>query len=996
MRKTYAVPMVFILLALVGILRSQSANPLANPGPLTPAEELKSFQIASGFTVELAASEPMVIDPVAMAEDESGRLYVAEMIGYPNGGIGTGDISSGRIKLLVDTDRDGKYDKFTIFATGLRFPLGIMPWKKGILVANAPDLVYLEDTDGDGKSDKSSVLYTGFNTYNIQQMLNTFRWGLDNQIHSVNGSNGGTIISKEGVQMTPVELRGRGIRFRPDQPGKLDPATGGGQYGLTMDSYGHWFSSTNSNHIRQMVLPDAELRRNPNLAVGSMVLDIAEHGSSCKVFRISPFEAWRVERTNRRKVGADAKRLPSTELVPGGFSTSSCSPLLLDSTSFPEAYRNSVIICEPANNAILRDIVEPKGLAFVARRGDPEKEFLASTDNWFRPVCLQLALDGSVLLLDFYREVIETPLSLPEDMKATLPLKTQAKGRIWRIKPEGFQPMKPFPARDQGPLLVQELESGNQSRRMLAQQLLVEGDQISQKDSLVKMAHNKQSPLGRLHALCTLDGLGLLGESDLLPALSDRTDGLREHAVRLSRPFLEKSPRIKAMVYSMVDDPSVFVRCQVAFALGEVMSNDAISPLKKLAMKDGSDRWMQTAILSSCYKHGAALLVDFLKDSDVASGKDASLSAFLARLAASSSQNADRKTSLELISTVLGSKLPAGTKNALVEGVLSSLVGRSGGASTLWSQVAGEEKEILDKLRPMFKAFKDLAMNEKSTPASRQAAVKMLSSGPPEVMLDLAKELLVPATPPTLQSAILQALNQGPASEVGGIILEKWEGFSPGLRREAVETLFSNKARFPLILAALEKGTIRQGQLEAERIARLKSGLDDSMKARLEKMVKMEVNISRAKVIEAYKHILSNEGNASAGKEVFRKQCATCHKLEGVGYQVGPELIAAIRGKGKEYLLTSILDPSKEVDSRYVNYTVETKQGRVLSGILVAESGTSVTLRRGENAEDTLLRNQIESIQSANKSLMPEGLEAQINQKDMSDLLEYLVKIANN
>ena len=150
----------------------------------------------------------------------------------------------------------------------------------------------------------------------------------------------------------------------------------------------------------------------------------------------------------------------------------------------------------------------------------------------------------------------------------------------------------------------------------------------------------------------------------------------------------------------------------------------------------------------------------------------------------------------------------------------------------------------------------------------------------------------------------------------------------------------------------------------------------------------MEVNISRAKVIEAYKHILSNEGNASAGKEVFRKQCATCHKLEGVGYQVGPELIAAIRGKGKEYLLTSILDPSKEVDSRYVNYTVETKQGRVLSGILVAESGTSVTLRRGENAEDTLLRNQIESIQSANKSLMPEGFNIKRSPKFLNQFAQ--------
>jgi putative membrane-bound dehydrogenase-like protein len=209
----------------------QPAKP--SPGPLSPREEMATFKIPKGFKVELVASEPDVVDPVAMAFDEHGRIWIAEMRGYPNDGVATGDISSGRIKLLEDGDGDGVYEKSTLFAEGLRFPTSVMPYKHGLLVANAPDLIYLQDTDGDGKAEKPRVLYTGFNLKNIQQLLNSLQWGLDNWVYGCAGNDGGTITCPEKKDMPAVTLRNRGIRFKPDVPGSLEPTSGGGQYSVT-------------------------------------------------------------------------------------------------------------------------------------------------------------------------------------------------------------------------------------------------------------------------------------------------------------------------------------------------------------------------------------------------------------------------------------------------------------------------------------------------------------------------------------------------------------------------------------------------------------------------------------------------------------------------------------------------------------------------------------------------------------------------------------------
>src|SRR5262245_36335575 len=206
--------------------------------------------------------------------------------------------------------------------------MGITPYKNGVLVAVAPDIIYLEDTDGDGKADKKSVHYTGFNLANIQQMVNSLQWGLDNWVYACAGSDGGVVRSAEKPDAPEISLRNRGLRFRPWIPGSLEPTSSGGQYGLTADDYGHWFTNTNSQHLRQIVLPDHYLRRNPYLPVPAVTIDIPEHGAAAKVFRISPFESWRVERTTRRAGGVDAKRFPSTELVPGGHITPRGTPLV--------------------------------------------------------------------------------------------------------------------------------------------------------------------------------------------------------------------------------------------------------------------------------------------------------------------------------------------------------------------------------------------------------------------------------------------------------------------------------------------------------------------------------------------------------------------------------------------------------------------------------------------------------------------------------------------
>src|ERR1043166_5766591 len=218
-----------MLLALRGFQTEQVPVQKADQTkPLTPREELKTFQLDPHFTIELVAAEPQIVDPVAFCFDAKENLYVVEMRGYPNAGTGEGKPNfAGRIVKLEDRDGDGYYETATVFLDNLRFPCAITPWRKGFLIGDAPDLIYAEDTDGDGKADIKRVLYTGFGNKNIQQMINGLQFHLDNWVYGCNGGNDSPVRSVEKPDAPVVQLRGMHFRFKPDVPGSLEACSGG-------------------------------------------------------------------------------------------------------------------------------------------------------------------------------------------------------------------------------------------------------------------------------------------------------------------------------------------------------------------------------------------------------------------------------------------------------------------------------------------------------------------------------------------------------------------------------------------------------------------------------------------------------------------------------------------------------------------------------------------------------------------------------------------------
>jgi len=803
--------------------------------PLSPRDEQMTFKLPKGFTIDLVAAEPDVVDPVHLTFDENGRLFVAEMRGYPNDGVGTGMISSGRIRLLEDKDGDGVFESSRIWADGLRFPMGMLPYKGGLIVANAPDLLYLEDPAQTGKATKRTVLYTGFNLPNIQQMLNSPTWGIDNWVYAVCGANGGDITCPQKPGMKPLSLRGRGIRFKPDVPGSIEPTSGGGQYGLTQNEWGDWFVNTNSQHLRHVVLHDHYLARNPNLPVSAVTLDIPDHGASCKVHRISPFEAWRVERTRRRKESADAKRFAGTELVPGGFSTSTCSPLVYLAELLPKEYHGTIFCCDPANNLIHRDLLVPKGATYVGQRADTDCEFLASTDNWFRPVHLAIGPDGALYIADFYREVIETPLSLPEDMKKVLPLTTQDRGRIWRVRPEGkYHAERPALGKADSLELVSKLAERNVWWRTTAQRLLVErqnDDQMLFRD-LASTVERNQYPPARVHALWTLHDLDALPKATLLRCLKDAEPTVRFQALRVAEEYLGEKSEVATHVLAMAKDESPKVRHQLAFTLASLKSDERLEALAAIAARDIGEPWTQIAVLNSTAKDAGVLVERCLENETFTKQPTAAHTSFLVRLAGLVGTSASEAELARVLPALLR-KSSAGVapwQIACLQSVGQGLFQSGRSLDQLWQHDALAETR--DQVKVLFAESAGVAKDDQKPLADRIAAVRLISFGPFELLADSIAGLLSPQQPPELQLGAVRALAAPTNAKVGPLLLSAWTSYSPAVRREATEALLARPERVAALLDAIESKKVLPLQIEPARLDQLRKHSDPALRAR--------------------------------------------------------------------------------------------------------------------------------------------------------------------
>jgi putative membrane-bound dehydrogenase-like protein len=964
---------------------------LPRVAPKTPQESLALLHVIPGFRLDQVATEPLVASPVDLDFDADGRLYVAEMIGYSE----RDKEFVGRVAVLEDVDADGHFRKSGALVDKLSWNAAVMCYDGGAFVGAAPDLLYCKDTRGTGKADVREVVITGFARENINAFVNSFRWGLDNRIHGVTSTAGGELRAVRwergavGRKAEPLRARGRDFSFDP-RSGELRLESGGAQHGMTFDQWGRKFVTSNSNHIMMVMYEDRYVARNPYLAPPSPRLDIATDGPAGTVYRTSPLEAWRVLRTQLRVAGA-VKGPVEGGGTAGGYFTSACGIMNYTGDAWPAEFRGNSFTCEGANNAIHRDELRSQGVGLLAYRADEHREFITSDEVWFRGVQLANAPDGCLYVADMYREILEHPQSIPPMIKKYLDLNSGSDlGRIYRIAPAGFRQPKPVRlSRLPTAELVALLEHPNGWHRTTASRLLYERQDRSAIAPLVRLAAQSPSPQARMHALYALDGLGALTAEIVASRLADPHPRVREHAVRLAEKVLVHSAAVREKLCAMAGDADMRVRYQLAFTLGDVPGLEATAALARVGAHDPDDKWIRLAVLSSCVGRAGDLFARLAEDRAWRARDDASL--LLEQLAEQAGMQGHAAQMAAVLKALDG--LDAGEKSlaqVVVRGLTRGLA-RSG--SALRGKLSGgKSRRAAEVLGEMLKLSRAAAVDEKKSFALRTEAIRMLALAPlGEVRATLA-DLLTSQQPKEIQLAALETLGRFSEPEVARTIVDAWPAFSPQVRNEAAEIVFSRPSWIGVLLDAIERKTITTGQIEPARITFLTAHPDARIRGRAGVLFAKEKLGRRQDVIAAYRSVLKLQGVAARGKEVFKKNCATCHRLEGVGFDLGLPL-TTVGSKGPEYLLVNILDPNLQVLPEYINYVVTTKDGRTFTGMIAAETATSLTLKRAEGQSDTVLRANVDELQNTGLSLMPEGLEKQLGKQDMADVIAYLMSL---
>ena len=480
------------------------------------------------------------------------------------------------VKILTDNDADGRYDQATTFLEGLPFPTGIMPWRNGVIIAASPDILFAADTDGDGRADEKRVLVTGFTEGNEQHRVNGFEWGLDGWLYGANGDSGGVVNG--------VSISGRDFRFRPDS-GEFEPESGQTQYRRMRDDWGNWFGNNNPTWLWHYTISDAHLRRNPKLAVNTTKRGLANYPDPTRVFAVS-------------QTGIRFNQPQSA-----GHVTSGCGSSPYRDALFGPAFATSVFACEPVHNVVHREVLTPDGATFTSKRADDEqdREFLASTDPWFRPVMTRTGPDGALYIADYYRFVLEHPEWIAPETRSRIDLRAGAdKGRIYRVVPTGVKP-RPVPnlAKLDNAALAAALDSPNGWQRDTVQRLLYERAAKDAAPVLRQLAAKASQPNVRVQALAALDTLGSLDVGTIRAALHDADAHVRVQALRVSETLAPHLEELLPALLACAEDGDFTVRHQLALSLGAFRDARAAAALEKLAEREGTNEQMRLAIMSS-------------------------------------------------------------------------------------------------------------------------------------------------------------------------------------------------------------------------------------------------------------------------------------------------------------------------------------------------------------------------------------------------------------
>lgn len=1035
-----------ILLFLIFIFLSAACNKAsekkAEQRAYSAQESLALMHLSEEFNVEVFLNEPQVMSPTEMVFDENGRIYVAEMLDYPDDPPPGKPVRS-RIKLLEDNDGDGKYERVVVFADQVLQASGLLPWKGGVIVTSAPDIFWMKDTDGDGKADIKQVLFTGFPKVNPEARITNPRYGIDNWVYFANHGREGRISSPAHPEREGLLVRGTDFRYNPTKD-LAENSSGIAQFGLTFDDWGNEFITENTTHLRNVILPYKYLSRAPLLEVPAVALNIYENGKvPAQIFPLTGPQEWRKQRTALRQQRYDEQGLNRTEYLTGYFSGAS-GGTVYTGDAWPADYRGSVFTGEVSANLIHRDTLTPDGVTFKAARAKEGVEFLASEDQWFRPCNFANAPDGNLYFTDIYRLFIETPESIPEEIKKGMNFyEGDSLGRIYKLmakNPRTKRDLKPRLGTASTEELVKTLEHENGWHRTTAQRLIVERQDKAAIPFLKQLFDQTQSPLGKIHALWTLEGLSALDESVVLKALTDQHPRVREHALRVAEKFLFsecdkqvesigktiskinskkdgdglgfvyisakrkcaelaalKAPARKAItnsILSLQNDPDARVQFQLAFTLGELKDGRAMESLADLAVRHSDDQWFRLAVLSSVNDSAAQFFALLRRKNPGFDNKQ-----LFAQLAAliGGKHDANELAGLLKLAAMLNDPEPAlsGLSKGLKLADVKNL--RVAGAEPVLMKLLSSDNEALQKTTWETARFFELkglvqkaladAQNGSLPEKTRVTAVRALRGGQYATVSPVLEKLLADQNSAELQAAAVESLAAFDDQNIASNLIAQWQKFSPDIRQKVLAALLSDRERMKVLLKALENGKIERTMADPAMQAKLFDHPDKDVVARAQAFFKQETDERKA-IVASYADALKLTGDVMRGRDLFSSTCAKCHIPQAGRPRVGADL-SGINNKTKEELLNSIMNPSETIEGRFVNYILTTKDGRIEDGILANETSGAVTLRNADR-DVTILRKNIAEIRASTISLMPEGYEKTMTKQQLADIIAYL------
>jgi putative membrane-bound dehydrogenase-like protein len=954
--------------ASLAILSILTLNLVANEQPYPPDKAVNAFALESGVQIQLVAAEPLVADPVAVSWDASGRMFVAENRGYPVGP------DTGIIAMLEDTDGDGRMDKRTEFATNIPYPNGLMPWRGGFFVTSAPDVYYFKDTTGDGRADVRKVVLTGYMTNSTTQLRVAHpTLGLDGFVHVTAGLTGGKVTSPEHKNRKATEFKKSDSRFNPDTF-EVEEWPGIGQFGLCFDDFGRKFNCSNRNPLKHNVVHPRYLKRNKYFAFSKVEYDVAPSGTESYCWPLS-------EDTT---TAGFHPRLMATPHA--GTFTSACGISIYRGNLLPKSFYGSGICCEPAQNLVQRQTLTPSGGTFKGKPATPGKEFVASPDSWFRPVFSANGPDGAAYICDMYRKILDHPRYLPEHIRDKLDYSAgKSKGRIYRLTRKGALTARPRSLSSSSTKnLIKALDSPNAWPRETAYRLLL----ASADKTVLKALRTARlsRPAARVAANRLITNRGSLQKDEILKMLNDPSPRVREHGIQLAEADLSHPP-IAVRIRQLAADRDPLVRFNAALALGFDDPAARTTALAAIADTVGSDEWTAAAVMSSL----GLTDIEYVARHLLATGNGAKAPALMPALGQAAGRAATDAQAANLVRLVSQSKSTSDIewKTAFVDAFSKGLRARGlGKGKSPFADLAARTKTTAN-VNWLFDLAAELAADSKANEPARIAAIQFLANSTTTAATKALQSLLNVKESATIQSAAIATLGKFGNEDIGAWLVApvRWHAYSPNVRNAVIAALLGHSKLIPLLFTAIEDGRIPAWAVpEVRRRGLLRH---KTLKDRATKLFSAIGGTDRKKVYDELKPLTEMKGDVAKGKLVFTKACATCHKFNGEGHTVGPDL-TGVRNQPKDAILLHVIVPNAEIYPGFTAYEIETKDDRTLSGIMTSETENSITLRAAQGIEETFLRSDVASVRAGSTSLMPNELEKTITKAELTDLLEYL------